>query len=152
MATVERPYRQPRLTIHGDIAGLTRALGGSGSDGLAGSQIAVPSDRAIKEQVAPIDAREVLRRVRLLPITRSRQESEAGARQIGPDPDAFTEAFGVGRDPRAIEVVDAMGVSLAAVQGLARTVEEQQAELARLRAELAALREIDRPEDLERKS
>ncbi len=35
----KKRYVAPRLTIHGDVRKLTRALGGGGNDGQGGSQI-----------------------------------------------------------------------------------------------------------------
>ncbi len=34
-----KPYTIPRLTAHGDVRELTRALGGGGNDGQGGSQV-----------------------------------------------------------------------------------------------------------------
>ena len=51
----------------------------------------------------------------------------------------FHAAFGVGPDDRHIATVDADGVALAAIQALHRMVEDQRAELERLRARLGEL-------------
>lgn len=37
--SLRKRYITPRLINHGDVEGITRSLGGSGSDGQAGSQL-----------------------------------------------------------------------------------------------------------------
>jgi hypothetical protein len=58
---------------------------------------------------------------------------------IGPRPQDFFAAFGVGEDERHINLVDAFGVTLTAIQGLHQIVQEQAALLDQLEARLAAL-------------
>lgn len=141
MAIQKHRYTRPVLVVHGDVATLTRNFGNGSGDGMVGSQTIAPSDRNIKEHIAPIDRQEILRRAAALPIaTWQYKDDPTAARHLGPMAQDFAAAFQVGHDDRSIHAVDAMGVSLAAVQALAQNVEQQQAEIARLRAELEQLK------------
>jgi hypothetical protein len=104
----------------------------------------VSSDRAKKANLAAVDARDVLAKVATLPITTWNYISQGPTvRHIGPMAQDFHATFGVGDDPTHINVVDAMGVILAAIQGLHQIVQEQDARLAALEARLAALEARD---------
>ena len=104
----------------------------------------VSSDRAKKANLAVVDAREVLAKVASLQITTWNYISQGPTvRHIGPMAQDFHATFGVGDDPTHINVVDAIGVALAAIQGLHQIVQEQDARLAALEARLAALEARD---------
>jgi hypothetical protein len=91
------------------------------------------SDRNVKENLAPVDAATVLRAVAALPITTWNYIGEAGGvEHMGPMAQDFYAAFGLGDSERHITTIDADGVALAAIQGLA-------VENAALRAEVDAL-------------
>lgn len=78
------------------------------------------SSRALKHAFEPVDADAVLERVLALPLSTWRYLADAeGTRHLGPIAEDFHAAFGLGADPRSIATVDADGVALAAVQGLA---------------------------------
>ncbi len=90
------------------------------------------SDRAIKTGFSRADTDEILREVEKLPIERwSYQDDPSGVVHVGPMAQDFRQAFRVGQD-RSIAMVDADGVALAAIQALARRVEQD-----RLRIETA---------------
>ncbi|HEX9659650.1 MAG TPA: tail fiber domain-containing protein [Rhodothermales bacterium] len=112
---------------------------GSGAHVTAGGVWTNASSRYFKEGFEPIDVESVLQRVVAMPITKWRYSSDSGSAHIGPVAEDFNSAFGLGGDERFIGTVDADGVALAAIQGLFRLVESQSAEIARLRAEVAAL-------------
>jgi Flp pilus assembly pilin Flp len=98
------------------------------------------SDRTKKANLAPVDTREILAKVVSLPITTWNYISQGPeVRHIGPMAQDFHKAFGVGSDDTHIDVVDAIGVSLAAIQGLHQIVQEQSARIAALEARIAAL-------------
>ncbi len=105
------------------------------------------SDRALKENVAPVNARDMLSRVASLPIqTWNYKTQDAGIRHIGPMAQDFYAAFGVGEDDTHITTVDADGVALAAIQGLyqvtqelRQAAQEKDAQIAALQAQNAAL-------------
>jgi len=96
------------------------------------------SDRNAKEAFAPVDARAILDRVARLSIETWRYKGQ-GIRHIGPMAQDFAAAFHVGPDDRHIDLVDANGVALAAIQALARRIEAQETELTALRAALTRL-------------
>jgi tetrahydromethanopterin S-methyltransferase subunit H len=90
------------------------------------------SDRNLKENLASIDAREVLAKVVGLPITHWNFKTADRARHIGPMAQDFYAAFGVGADDKHITTVDEGGVALAAIQGLNQKLEEKDAQIAAL--------------------
>ncbi len=97
------------------------------------------SDRNLKENFASVDAREILAKVAALPITRWNYKADTVSRHLGPVAQDFRAAFGVGADDTGIATVDAEGVALAAIQGLAEIVMEREAEMASLKIRNAAL-------------
>jgi len=97
------------------------------------------SDRALKENVTPVDGQEVLARLADVPIAAWNYKSQdPSVRHIGPMAQDFSAAFGVGEDDKHISTVDADGVALAAIQGLYQLAQDQKAEIAALKAENAA--------------
>ncbi|HXJ83448.1 MAG TPA: tail fiber domain-containing protein [Candidatus Methylomirabilis sp.] len=92
-----------------------------------------PSDRNLKEGFAGVDTGVILEQVARLPITTWRYKGEA-IRHIGPMAQDFAAAFQVGPDDRHIDLIDANGVVLAAIQALTRRLEAQEMELDALRA------------------
>ena len=110
------------------------------------------SARAAKRDFAAVDIDAVLAKVAALPIAQWRYRNEvSGALHVGPVAEDFHAAFGLGDSERAIGVLDAAGVSLAAIQGLnarleaevARLrarVDDRDAEVARLEREMSSLR------------
>jgi hypothetical protein len=101
-----------------------------------------PSDRNLKENFEPVNAREVLEKVAALPISRWNFKGDADTEHVGPMAQDFHAAFGVGTDERHIATVDADGVALAAIQGLNEKLKEKETELTELKARLAKLEEL----------
>ena len=98
------------------------------------------SDKNLKANLAPTVARAILARVATLPIqTWNYTSQDAAIRHIGPMAQEFYAAFQVGEDDRHISTVDADGVALAAIQGLYEIVQEQEGQIAALKAQNAAL-------------
>jgi endosialidase-like protein len=124
-----KPYVTPRLTEHGTISQAT----------LVTPSTPIPSDRNLKESLAPVDPRVVLGAVVALPIERWSYRGET-ARHLGPMAQDFAAAFDLGADDRHIFPLDAGGVALAAIQGLHELVQTQAARLEALERELTALR------------
>jgi len=122
------------------------AIDGAGNP-TAGVQLAaggnswgVISDRNAKENFAPADPREILERLAAIPVeTWNLKSQDPAIRHIGPMAQDFHAAFGVGEDNKHITTSDADGVALAAIQGLHKMVKEKDAEIADLKARLAAL-------------
>lgn len=97
------------------------------------------SDRNAKTAIRTVDPREVLEKVAALPLNTWQYKSqEAKYRHMGPMAQDFHATFGLGETDRSIDVVDADGVALAAIQGLYAQVKDRDAEIAALRGELAA--------------
>ena len=103
-----------------------------------GSNTSQISDRNAKEGFAPVDTQMILDRVACLPIETWRYKGN-GIRHIGPMAQDFAAAFNVGPDDRHIDLIDASGVALAAIQALVRRVEAQETELTALRTALVRL-------------
>lgn len=103
-----------------------------------GSNIPI-SDRNAKEAFGQVDVQTILDRVARLPIETWRYKGDR-IRHIGPMAQDFAAAFDVGPDDRHIDLIDASGVALAAIQALVRRVEAQETEIIALRADFARLR------------
>jgi hypothetical protein len=147
---------QAPVTSYGDNSFTVRASGGinffsnSGPGGNYSGVVLSPgaggwsslSDRQAKTNFAPIDGREVLRRLSAIPITTWNYRSQpAAVRHIGPMAQDFYAAFGMGEDNRHINTVDADGVALAAIQGLYQLSLEKDQQLEQLKQENIALRQ-----------
>lgn len=125
-------------TIYSDAAastGVTLAAGG-------GSWASV-SDRNLKDNVKPIDPRDVLARLVEVPITTWNYNSQDPTiRHIGPMAQDFHAAFGVGEEETKITSIDSDGVALAAIQGVNQILQEKDCEIQELRSEISDLREM----------
>lgn len=98
------------------------------------------SDRNLKENCRPVDARAVLAKLVATPVTEWNLISQDPAiRHIGPMAQDFQAAFGVGEDDRHISTTDADGVAFAAIQGLHEVVKEKDARIAELAKRLSDL-------------
>ena len=98
------------------------------------------SDRASKEDFAPVDVREVLQKVAALPISSwSYRVEDDAVRHLGPMGQDFHSAFGLGDSDKAIGTVDADGVALAAIQGLYELLQDKEEQINQLTERLAIL-------------
>lgn len=98
------------------------------------------SDRALKENVAPVNEENLLEQIRSLPIYEWNYRSEGtGVRHVGPMAQDFHDAFSLGDNEKTISTVDADGVAIAAIQALARKIDQLSAENARLRERIGKL-------------
>ncbi len=96
------------------------------------------SDRNVKENFAPVDTRAILDKVAALPITTWSYIADKDVRHVGPMAQDFYAAFNVGMDDKHISMVDADGVSLAAIQALDQKVESENQKLESENADLKA--------------
>ncbi|MQA29610.1 MAG: hypothetical protein GEU82_07205 [Luteitalea sp.] len=114
--------------------------------GLSATTLLQNSDRNRKRNVAPVDGRDILRRLATLPVqTWSYENEAAGIRHIGPMAQDFYLAFTVGADDRHIATVDEGGVALAAIQSLYRMSQEKDAQIDQLMSDIQALKaEVER--------
>jgi hypothetical protein len=131
-------YEAPKLESLGTMVELTEGMGFLTLD-LSGLR-AASSDRALKENFEPVNPAAVLDAVRQLPIERwNYKTDDRSVRHIGPMAQDFGASFEVGEDDRVIMMVDANGVSLAAIQALATQLEQSAARIEALEAEVAEL-------------
>jgi hypothetical protein len=90
-----------------------------------------PSDRNLKENFTPVDAREVLARLANIPISAwNYKAQDDSVRHVGPMAQDFYAAFGLGENDVTISTIDADGVALAAIQGLYEMVQQKDAQIA----------------------
>jgi len=95
------------------------------------------SSRNLKDNFAPIDPREILRKVLTLPIQTWNYKAEgAGIRHIGPFSQDFKKTFDFGFSDEGIGTVDADGVALAAIQGLNEELKDRDRKIEKLETQL----------------
>ncbi|MEU9341730.1 hypothetical protein AB0D74_10980 [Streptomyces sp. NPDC048278] len=94
------------------------ARGGPGADGRA------------------VDGFEILRAVAAMPVSTWSYVGEGEIRHLGPMAQDWYAALGLGRDDGTIQLVDANGAAVVAVQALHRLVQDLQSEVRELRARL----------------
>jgi hypothetical protein len=107
-----------------------------------GSSWASISDRNAKKNFAAVDPVEVLDKLAAISIQRwnYKWEADDATPNLGPMAQDFKTAFYPGRDDKSITTLEYDGVALAAIQGLNRKLEEQRADNAALKRELAELK------------
>ncbi len=156
-------FLQRMIILNNGNVGIGNASPGSlltvGSATCNGTTWVNGSDRNSKDHFAAVDSGLILDKVAALPISEWKYRSEAdGTRHVGPVAQDFHAAFGLnGADDKHIATVDEEGVALAAIQGLNRKVESENAALrsenAELRARLERLEEeLGRPKEAVRDS
>jgi len=83
----------------------------------------------------PVDGQELLEKLAALPIsTWNYKKDPPSVRHLGPMAQDFAAAFGLGDSDTTINMVDANGVVMVAIQALYRRVKALEAEVAALRA------------------
>lgn len=82
----------------------------------------------------PFDGRQVLDKLAALEISTWSYEWEPTIRHLGPMSQDFMAAFGLGADERKIDLLDANGVNMVAIQALLRRLQALEAEVEALRA------------------
>ena len=103
------------------------------------------SDVNIKEGFQEIDAKEILRKVKNLPITRWNYiQDENDTAHIGPMAQDFAAAFKLGHSDKHISTIDSEGISLAAIKGLSLIMDEKDTTISAQADEIAELKsELD---------
>jgi len=108
-----------------------------------GGAWAMASDVNVKENIEPVDGREILEKLSEMPIASWNYiTQDAGIRHIGPMAQDFDKAFGFGEDNRFINTIDADGVALAAAQQLAKEYAELKERVANLEKAVERLLEM----------
>lgn len=103
---------------------------GNGAFLSAGGVWTNASSRAFKEAFAAIDPVNVLEKLVSLPVQSWYYKGNHGDGQhIGPVAEEFASAFGLGSNEQYIGTVDESGIALAAIQGLNKKVETENASL-----------------------
>jgi len=98
------------------------------------------SDKNVKENFKPVDPQDVLARLLAIPVsTWNYKTDDPSIRHIGPTGQDFHAAFGLGRDDRHIAPLDVNGALLAAIQALYQRLLDQDAQIAVLQRQNAAL-------------
>ena len=88
------------------------------------------SDQNLKTNFSSINPRLVLDRLAALPIRQwNYKADDSSIRHIGPMAQDFRTAFNLGADDKHIDMIDANGVTMAAIQGLYQMSMEQNKEL-----------------------
>jgi hypothetical protein len=140
----KKPYSPPQLIVHGTIEKLTQGAGPPSTDA-ALAAFSAPSDRNLKEGFACVDPSDILSRAAALPIESWSYKAQGQAvRHIGPMAQDFHAAFNVGENNRFINLIDANGVALASIQALYKMIEERDARVEALRAEIEELKQFVR--------
>jgi hypothetical protein len=102
--------------------------------------LAPASDRALKENFSPVDGRAVLDALGEVPVTIWNYIEEGeDVRHMGPMAQDFYAAFELGEDDKHINLLDATGVTIAAIQALYGVAQEQDAQIADQQEQIAAL-------------
>ncbi len=84
------------------------------------------SDSTLKRNIRPVSTREILNKVVAMPMNRwSYKSQDESIEHIGPMAQDFWNAFRVGGDSLRISTIDPSGVALAAIQELAKQLEEE---------------------------
>jgi trimeric autotransporter adhesin len=142
----------------GDFTFTARAHGGTRFYSAAGTSTGVQlssggnswgsiSDRNAKANFSVVDNRWLLDQLAAMPIqTWNLKSQAAGMRHIGPVAQDFngllSPLFGTVEDPLRINNMDAVGVSLAAIQGLYQELKDRDAKIAMLESRLTELEQV----------
>ncbi len=95
----------------------------------------------------PFDGQQVLDTLATLEISTWSYEWEPTIRHLGPMSQDFMAAFGLGADERKIDLLDANGVNMVAIQALVRRLQALEAEVAGLRTAGRGTQHDGRPPD-----
>jgi hypothetical protein len=126
----------------GATAGVALAAGGNSWASI--------SDRTLKDNITPIDGRDVVRRLAAIPITQwNLKAQDPTIKHLGPMAQDFYAAFGLGEDERYINSADADGIALVSIQALYQILTALEQKTAALEQKTAELGRIaDNVEDL----
>ena len=84
---------------------------------------------------AAVNGHQVLEKLAALPVSTWNYKTDpASVRHMGPMAQDFAATFGLGDDDKKINMVDANGVAVVAIQALYRKVQALEAEVAALKA------------------
>jgi len=105
-----------------------------------GTSWSCSSDRNQKENLEEVDGRDILARLRAMPLFRwNGKGRDPLVKHLGPTAQDFRAAFGLGDDELTIATIDLDGVALAAIQALYDEAAEKDARISGLEKRLAEL-------------
>lgn len=140
-------------TFHVKASNGVRFVTGAGTTYIPGNGTgwSTTSTRTAKTNVEPVDPSAALAGVESMPVSTWEYEGDdgdgAGTTHIGPMAEDFHDAFDVGTSDRHINSINADGVALAAIKGLAERLDEREARSEEQRDRIEEQR--DRIDDLE---
>ncbi len=122
------------ITSRNNADGTTMVVAGS----VSATSYITTSTRDAKTDGKKVDAQAILEKVANLDIEQWRFKDEAeGIAHVGPYAEDFKAAFGLGHTDKGIELQDASGVALVAIQALYQELQQLKQENAELRQQLA---------------
>ncbi len=95
------------------------------------------SSRTFKDNITPIEGKDILDKIEKLEIARWRY-METEEYHIGPFAEDFYQAFQTGLDDKHISTIDPSGVALAAIKELIKECKEQKEEIKNLQSQIQA--------------
>jgi len=121
----------------GGVKMYTSAAGGAQLPAGSSAWVAI-SDSTKKADIQRVDTKDVLEKIRTLPISkwRYKDQPDQAIRHIGPMAQDFWSAFHLGEDSLGISTIDPDGVALAAIQELAKRNQELETRVKLLEAAL----------------
>lgn len=128
------------LTLATQGAGTPQfTLAANGNLAITGT-LSTGSSRTLKTGIEPINGTSLLEKVLSLPLYHWRYTaSPAQERHVGPMAEDFRKIFQLGQDDKSLAPGDLAGVTLGAVQELARKVTEREADIAAIKARISLL-------------
>lgn len=111
------------------------------------------SSRATKHNIVQADYQQILASLKDLSLAEwSYLNDASGARHFGPMAEDFAEIYGFGVDSAHLAPGDVAGVALAAVKALSVQLDAKDSEIETLKAEIAALRDLQQRDFAQRAS
>ncbi|MBV7461974.1 MULTISPECIES: tail fiber domain-containing protein [unclassified Acidovorax] len=128
------------LTLATQGAGTPQfTLAANGNLAITGT-LSTGSSRTLKTGIEPVNGAALLEKVLALPLYHWRYKSSpTQERHVGPMAEDFRKIFQLGQDDKSLAPGDLAGVTLGAVQALARKVNEREADIAAIRARISLL-------------
>ena len=85
----------------------------------------IPSDRAQKRDITPVDSHQILQGIQQLPVTMWAYKADPSLRpHIGPMAQDFGRTFLGQPEAKTIDIASALGVCLAGIQALAKHIQD----------------------------
>jgi len=110
---------------------------GSGAYVSGGGVWTNASDRNLKENFAPVEQADILRKIDALPVMRWNYKNEdPSVAHIGPVAQDFYSIFGMGGSSTAISTIDPAGIALAGIQGLDQGIQKRVAKILELNQQI----------------